>query len=132
MCILSKDKLSFYVCNTQDIQIRGVNRDEKSIHMAKQYLNCRHFLTYKHSLRVCMSKLLIKFWTLVLQVSLFVCAFFFFFCVSIRYNNILTLLLLYDILLMLASIFSTNIILAWKIKQWNWILSYFLCFLSSF
>lgn len=36
----------------QDIQIRGVNRDEKSIQMAKQYPNSRHFLTYRHSLRV--------------------------------------------------------------------------------
>ncbi|KAK4362748.1 hypothetical protein RND71_017989 [Anisodus tanguticus] len=34
-----------------DIQIRGVNRDEKSIQMAKQYPNSRHFLTYRHSLR---------------------------------------------------------------------------------
>lgn len=34
-----------------DIQIRGVNRDEKSIHMAKQYPNSKHFLTYRHSLR---------------------------------------------------------------------------------
>lgn len=36
----------------QDIQIRGVNRDEKNIQMAKQFPNSRHFLTYKHSLRV--------------------------------------------------------------------------------
>ncbi|KAL5543842.1 hypothetical protein UlMin_007626 [Ulmus minor] len=34
-----------------DIQIRGVNRDEKNIQMAKQYPNSRHFLTYRHSLR---------------------------------------------------------------------------------
>ncbi|KAI3763232.1 hypothetical protein L1987_53685 [Smallanthus sonchifolius] len=34
-----------------DIQIRGVNRDEKNIEMAKQYPNSRHFLTYRHSLR---------------------------------------------------------------------------------
>ncbi|XP_050371866.1 protein MICRORCHIDIA 7-like [Argentina anserina] len=34
-----------------DIQIRGVNRDEKSIQMSKQYPNSRHFLTYRHSLR---------------------------------------------------------------------------------
>ncbi|KAL4559811.1 hypothetical protein LXL04_031957 [Taraxacum kok-saghyz] len=34
-----------------DIQIRGVNRDEKSIEMAVQYPNSRHFLTYRHSLR---------------------------------------------------------------------------------
>ena len=36
----------------QDIQLRGVNRDEKSISMAAQYPNSRHFLTYRHSLRV--------------------------------------------------------------------------------
>ncbi|XP_076883457.1 protein MICRORCHIDIA 7-like [Bidens hawaiensis] len=34
-----------------DIQIRGVNRDEKNIEMAQQYPNSRHFLTYRHSLR---------------------------------------------------------------------------------
>ncbi|KAE8736369.1 amyloid beta A4 precursor protein-binding family B member 1-interacting protein-like [Hibiscus syriacus] len=34
-----------------DIQIRGVNRDEKSIEMAKTFHNSRHFLTYRHSLR---------------------------------------------------------------------------------
>uniref|UniRef100_A0A0A0LTZ4 Morc S5 domain-containing protein n=2 Tax=Cucumis sativus TaxID=3659 RepID=A0A0A0LTZ4_CUCSA len=34
-----------------DIQIRGVNRDEKSIQMAKKFPNSRHFLTYRHSLR---------------------------------------------------------------------------------
>ncbi|CAI9113153.1 OLC1v1013701C1 [Oldenlandia corymbosa var. corymbosa] len=34
-----------------DIQIRGVNRDEKHIQMAQQYPNSRHFLTYRHSLR---------------------------------------------------------------------------------
>lgn len=37
----------------QDIQLRGVNRDEKNIEMAKTYPNSRHFLTYRHSLRVC-------------------------------------------------------------------------------
>lgn len=36
----------------QDIQLRGVNRDEKNIDMASQYPNSRRFLTYKHSLRV--------------------------------------------------------------------------------
>ena len=36
----------------QDIQIRGVNRDEKNIQMAKEFPNSRHFLTYRHSLRV--------------------------------------------------------------------------------
>ncbi|CAN8299521.1 unnamed protein product [Cochlearia groenlandica] len=34
-----------------DIQLRGVNRDEKNIEMAKAYPNSRHFLTYRHSLR---------------------------------------------------------------------------------
>lgn len=34
-----------------DIQIRGVNRDEKKISMAKEYPNSKHFLTYRHSLR---------------------------------------------------------------------------------
>ncbi|MBA0757185.1 hypothetical protein Gotri_020295 [Gossypium trilobum] len=35
----------------EDIQLRGVNRDETNIQMAKQFPNSRHFLTYKHSLR---------------------------------------------------------------------------------
>ncbi|KAI3435265.1 Morc6_S5 domain-containing protein [Psidium guajava] len=34
-----------------DIQLRGVNRDEKNIQMAKTFPNSRHFLTYRHSLR---------------------------------------------------------------------------------
>ncbi|XP_047957119.1 protein MICRORCHIDIA 7-like isoform X1 [Salvia hispanica] len=34
-----------------DIQIRGVNRDEKNIDMAKKYPNSKHFLTYRHSLK---------------------------------------------------------------------------------
>ncbi|KAF6161550.1 hypothetical protein GIB67_009429 [Kingdonia uniflora] len=34
-----------------DIQIRGVNRDESKIEMARKYRNSRHFLTYRHSLR---------------------------------------------------------------------------------
>nr|XP_010943767.3 protein MICRORCHIDIA 7 [Elaeis guineensis] len=34
-----------------DIQIRGVNRDERKIEMSKQLPNSRHFLTYRHSLR---------------------------------------------------------------------------------
>ncbi|POO00918.1 hypothetical protein TorRG33x02_031010 [Trema orientale] len=34
-----------------DIQIRGVNRDEKNIQMAKQFPNSRHFFTYRHSSR---------------------------------------------------------------------------------
>ncbi|KAL3631725.1 hypothetical protein CASFOL_024709 [Castilleja foliolosa] len=35
-----------------DIQIRGVNRDQKNIDMAKKHPNSKHFLTYRHSLRV--------------------------------------------------------------------------------
>ncbi|CAN1318157.1 Protein MICRORCHIDIA 4 [Linum perenne] len=35
----------------EDIQLRGVNREEKNIQMAQQYPNSRHFLTYRHSLR---------------------------------------------------------------------------------
>ncbi|XP_020253957.1 protein MICRORCHIDIA 4-like, partial [Asparagus officinalis] len=34
-----------------DIQLGGVNRDEKKIEMARQFPNSRHFLTYRHSLR---------------------------------------------------------------------------------
>ncbi|GMY26593.1 protein MICRORCHIDIA 7-like [Fagus crenata] len=34
-----------------DIQLRGVNRDEKNIQMSKQFPNSRHYLTYRHSLR---------------------------------------------------------------------------------
>lgn len=34
-----------------DIQIQGVNRDEKNIKMAQDYPNSTHFLTYRHSLR---------------------------------------------------------------------------------
>ncbi|CAN0906036.1 Protein MICRORCHIDIA 4 [Linum grandiflorum] len=34
-----------------DIQLRGVNREEKNIQMAQEYPNSRHFLTYRHSLR---------------------------------------------------------------------------------
>ncbi|KAI8544032.1 hypothetical protein RHMOL_Rhmol08G0263400 [Rhododendron molle] len=34
-----------------DIQIRGVNRDENNILMAKKYPNSKHYLTYRHSLR---------------------------------------------------------------------------------
>ncbi|XP_010239739.1 protein MICRORCHIDIA 7 isoform X2 [Brachypodium distachyon] len=37
--------------DVNDIQIRGGNRDEKSIQMAKQFPNSKHFLTYRHSLR---------------------------------------------------------------------------------
>ncbi|XP_059446903.1 protein MICRORCHIDIA 4-like [Corylus avellana] len=43
-----------------DIQLRGVNRDEKSIQMAQQYPNSRHFLTYQHSLRSYASILYLK------------------------------------------------------------------------
>ncbi|KAK1391841.1 Protein MICRORCHIDIA like [Heracleum sosnowskyi] len=34
-----------------DIQIKGANRDERKIEMARNYPNSRHFLTYSHSLR---------------------------------------------------------------------------------
>ncbi|XP_047340948.1 protein MICRORCHIDIA 7 isoform X2 [Impatiens glandulifera] len=34
-----------------DIQIRGVNREEKNIQMGKQFPNSKHFLTYRHSFR---------------------------------------------------------------------------------
>ncbi|XP_043707245.1 protein MICRORCHIDIA 7 isoform X2 [Telopea speciosissima] len=37
--------------NQHDIQMRGVNRDEKKIEMAKHFPNSKHFLTYRHSLR---------------------------------------------------------------------------------
>ncbi|EOA19566.1 hypothetical protein CARUB_v10002587mg [Capsella rubella] len=43
-----------------DIQLRGVNRDEKNIEMAKAYPNSRHFLTYRHSLRSYASILYLK------------------------------------------------------------------------
>ncbi|KAK9684318.1 hypothetical protein RND81_10G201900 [Saponaria officinalis] len=43
-----------------DIQLRGVNRDEKNIQMAKEYPNSRHFLTYKHSLRSYVSILYLR------------------------------------------------------------------------
>lgn len=36
----------------QDIQIRGVNRDQNKIQKANQFPNSRHFFTYRHSLRV--------------------------------------------------------------------------------
>ncbi|XP_031124249.1 protein MICRORCHIDIA 7-like [Ipomoea triloba] len=44
----------------EDIQIKGVNRDEKKIAMAKTYPNSRHFLTYQHSLRSYASILYLK------------------------------------------------------------------------
>ncbi|KAH1131408.1 hypothetical protein J1N35_002786 [Gossypium stocksii] len=40
-----------FLGDPHDIQLRGVNRDETNIQMAKQFPNSRHFLTYKHSLR---------------------------------------------------------------------------------
>ncbi|KAF8052156.1 hypothetical protein N665_1595s0002 [Sinapis alba] len=43
-----------------DIQLRGVNRDEKNIEMAKTYPNSRHFLTYRHSLRSYVSILYLR------------------------------------------------------------------------
>ncbi|KAH7427418.1 hypothetical protein KP509_10G043700 [Ceratopteris richardii] len=35
----------------EDIQLRGANRDEKSISMAVKYPHCRHFFAHKYSLR---------------------------------------------------------------------------------
>ncbi|XP_021286703.1 protein MICRORCHIDIA 7-like [Herrania umbratica] len=43
-------ELDFHA-DPHDIQLRGVNRDEKNIQMAKEFPNSRHFLTYRHSLR---------------------------------------------------------------------------------
>ncbi|KAL9272646.1 MICRORCHIDIA 4-like protein [Drosera capensis] len=43
-----------------DIQIRGVNREEKDIEMAQKYPNSRHFLTYRHSLRSYVSILYLR------------------------------------------------------------------------
>uniref|UniRef100_M8CCW9 Morc S5 domain-containing protein n=1 Tax=Aegilops tauschii TaxID=37682 RepID=M8CCW9_AEGTA len=37
--------------DVNDIQLRGGNRDEKNIEMAKRFPNSKHFLTYRHSLR---------------------------------------------------------------------------------
>ncbi|XP_028555774.1 protein MICRORCHIDIA 7 isoform X2 [Dendrobium catenatum] len=47
---LGKLELDFDT-DKHDIQISGVNRDEKKIQMAKQFPNSKHFLTYRHSLR---------------------------------------------------------------------------------
>ncbi|VAH31385.1 unnamed protein product [Triticum turgidum subsp. durum] len=38
--------------DVNDIQLRGGNRDEKNIEMAKRFPNSKHFLTYRHSLRM--------------------------------------------------------------------------------
>ncbi|CAK9324858.1 unnamed protein product [Citrullus colocynthis] len=46
--------------DSHDIQIRGVNRDEKNIKMAQQYPNSRHYLTYRHSLRIYASILYLR------------------------------------------------------------------------
>ncbi|GAB2221389.1 hypothetical protein Droror1_Dr00012565 [Drosera rotundifolia] len=43
-----------------DIQIRGVNREEKDIEMGQKYPNSRHFLTYRHSLRSYVSILYLR------------------------------------------------------------------------
>lgn len=43
-----------------DIQIRGVNRDEKNIKMAQGFPNSKHFLTYRHSLRSYVSILYLR------------------------------------------------------------------------
>ncbi|KAJ6845997.1 protein MICRORCHIDIA 4-like [Iris pallida] len=40
-----------FSADKHDIQLGGVNRDEKKIEMASQFPNSRHFLTYRHSLR---------------------------------------------------------------------------------
>ncbi|CAN6238110.1 unnamed protein product [Urochloa humidicola] len=37
--------------DANDIQIRGVNRDQKNIQKANQFPNSKHFITYRHSLR---------------------------------------------------------------------------------
>jgi hypothetical protein len=52
----NKFHLHFCLFLFQDIQIRGVNRDEKNIQMAQSYPNSTHFLTYRHSLRVSLYK----------------------------------------------------------------------------
>ncbi|KAM0979261.1 hypothetical protein ACFX13_015427 [Malus domestica] len=49
-----------FEADPHDIQIRGVNRDEKSIQMAKDYPNSRFFLTYQHSLRSYVSILYLR------------------------------------------------------------------------
>ncbi|KAA3458212.1 MORC family CW-type zinc finger protein 3 [Gossypium australe] len=49
-----------FLGDPHDIQLRGVNRDETNIQMAKQFPNSRHFLTYKHSLRSYASILYLK------------------------------------------------------------------------
>lgn len=45
-------RYNWHMVLLQDIQLRGVNRDEKNIKMASEFPNSRHFLTYRHSLRV--------------------------------------------------------------------------------
>uniref|UniRef100_A0A7N1A6U3 Morc S5 domain-containing protein n=1 Tax=Kalanchoe fedtschenkoi TaxID=63787 RepID=A0A7N1A6U3_KALFE len=49
-----------FEADKHDIQIRGVNRDEKSIQTANRYPNSRHFLTYHHSLRSYVSILYLR------------------------------------------------------------------------
>ncbi|KAB2020248.1 hypothetical protein ES319_D07G055400v1 [Gossypium barbadense] len=49
-----------FLGDPHDIQLRGVNRDETNIQMAKQFPNSRHFLTYKHSLRSYVSILYLR------------------------------------------------------------------------
>uniref|UniRef100_A0A0D9VFV1 Morc S5 domain-containing protein n=1 Tax=Leersia perrieri TaxID=77586 RepID=A0A0D9VFV1_9ORYZ len=44
-----------------DIQIRGGNRDQKNIQLAKQFPNSGHFFTYRHSLRSYASILYLRF-----------------------------------------------------------------------
>ncbi|KAF9605206.1 hypothetical protein IFM89_014319 [Coptis chinensis] len=43
-----------------DIQIRGANRDESKIEMAKEFPNSKHFFTYQHSLRIYTSILYLR------------------------------------------------------------------------
>ncbi|KAJ8772487.1 hypothetical protein K2173_027664 [Erythroxylum novogranatense] len=40
-----------FSADDHDIQLRGVNRDERKIQMAAEFPNSKHFLTYRHSLR---------------------------------------------------------------------------------
>lgn len=46
--------------NPHDIQLRGVNRDPKSIALAKRLPSTEHFLTYRHSLRSYVSILYLR------------------------------------------------------------------------
>ncbi|GFQ00523.1 hypothetical protein PHJA_002196200 [Phtheirospermum japonicum] len=50
-----------------DIQIRGVNRDQKNIDMAKKHPNSKHFLTYRHSLRNFMVTIFVHRWWIMVK-----------------------------------------------------------------